>query len=45
VSAGFTSTSHFATWYKRIYGVRPSDMRGRAAPLPEVEEERSRKRA
>jgi transcriptional regulator GlxA family with amidase domain len=27
VSAGFTSTSHFSTWYKRIYGVRPSDMR------------------
>jgi transcriptional regulator GlxA family with amidase domain len=45
VSAGFTSTSHFATWYKRIYGVRPSDMRGRAASLPEVNEERGRKRA
>jgi transcriptional regulator GlxA family with amidase domain len=27
VSAGFTSTSHFSTWYKRIHGVRPSDMR------------------
>jgi len=34
ISAGFTSTSHFATWYKRIFGVRPSDMRGRAAPRP-----------
>jgi transcriptional regulator GlxA family with amidase domain len=35
VSAGFTSTSHFSTWYKRIHGVRPSDMRhepGVAAP-------------
>ena len=27
VRAGFTSTSHFSGWYKRIYGVRPSDMR------------------
>jgi transcriptional regulator GlxA family with amidase domain len=30
VSAGFTSTSHFGTWYKRVYGARPSDMRGRS---------------
>jgi transcriptional regulator GlxA family with amidase domain len=46
VSAGFTSTSHFATWYKRIYGVRPSDMRARAAPSAhQVVEERGRKRA
>jgi transcriptional regulator GlxA family with amidase domain len=33
VSVGFTSTSHFATWYKRIHGTRPSDMRGRARTL------------
>ena len=45
VSAGFTSTSHFATWYKRIYGVRPSDMRGRSALPATSLEERSRKRA
>jgi transcriptional regulator GlxA family with amidase domain len=29
VSCGFTSTSHFATWYRRVYGTRPSDVRGR----------------
>jgi transcriptional regulator GlxA family with amidase domain len=34
VSAGFTSTSHFATWYKRIYGARPSEMRGASAREP-----------
>ena len=27
VSAGFSSTSHFSTWYRRVYGVRPSEMR------------------
>jgi len=32
VRAGFTSTSHFSGWYKRIYGVRPSEMRAGAAP-------------
>ena len=31
VQAGFSSTSQFAAWYKRIYGARPSEMRG-AAP-------------
>jgi transcriptional regulator GlxA family with amidase domain len=30
VQAGFSSTSHFAAWYKRIYGARPSDMRSTA---------------
>ena len=30
VQAGFSSTSHFAVWYKRIYGARPSEMRGGA---------------
>jgi transcriptional regulator GlxA family with amidase domain len=28
ILCGFTSTSHFATCYKRVYGTRPSDMRG-----------------
>jgi len=36
VSAGFTSSSHFATWYKRIYGVRPSDMRAAPGPRPRL---------
>ena len=45
VSAGFTSTSHFATWYKRIYGVRPSDMRGRSPVPSHAVEEGSRKQA
>ena len=45
VSAGFTSTSHFATWYKRIYGVRPSDMRTGQVPAAGLAEERGRKRA
>jgi len=31
VQAGFSSTSHFAAWYRRIYGTRPSDMRGGGA--------------
>ncbi len=30
VSVGFTSTSHFAGWYRRIYGVRPSEVRTRS---------------
>lgn len=28
VQAGFSSTSHFTAWYKRIYGARPSQLRG-----------------
>ena len=32
ISAGFASTSHFATWYQRVFGVRPSEMRGRPDP-------------
>jgi transcriptional regulator GlxA family with amidase domain len=28
VQAGFTSTSHFAAWYKRVFGMRPSEARG-----------------
>jgi transcriptional regulator GlxA family with amidase domain len=31
VSAGFASTSHFAGWYRRSFGIRPSEVRGRAA--------------
>lgn len=27
VQAGFSSISHFATWYRRIFGTRPSDVR------------------
>lgn len=30
VQAGFSSTSHFTAWYKRIYGAKPSDMRSRS---------------
>lgn len=29
IAAGFTSTSHFAQWFKRLQGVRPSQLRGR----------------
>jgi transcriptional regulator GlxA family with amidase domain len=32
VASGFTSTSHFATWYRRVFGTAPSDVRRRAAP-------------
>ncbi len=32
VACGFTATSHFATWYKRIYGLRPSDVRTTGSP-------------
>jgi transcriptional regulator GlxA family with amidase domain len=45
VSSGFTSTSHFATWYKRIYGVRPSDMRGRSPAPAHAADGGSRKQA
>jgi transcriptional regulator GlxA family with amidase domain len=31
ILAGFTSTSHFAAWYRRVFGIRPSDAR---APHP-----------
>jgi transcriptional regulator GlxA family with amidase domain len=31
VATGFTSTSHFAHWFKRLQGVRPSQVRGRVA--------------
>ncbi|MGX1788159.1 GlxA family transcriptional regulator [Bosea sp. NPDC055332] len=29
IAAGFTSTSHFAHWFKKLQGVRPSQLRGR----------------
>lgn len=29
VQVGFTSTSHLASWYSRVYGMRPSDARTR----------------
>ena len=29
VSSGFASTSHFANWYRRFFGQRPSDVRER----------------
>ena len=29
IATGFTSTSHFAHWFKRLQGVRPSQLRGR----------------
>ena len=46
VQAGFSSTSHFAAWYKRIYGARPSEMRGGAAERGEFAlADRSRNRA
>jgi transcriptional regulator GlxA family with amidase domain len=32
VAAGFTSTSHFSHWFRRLIGVRPTEMRGRAPP-------------
>jgi transcriptional regulator GlxA family with amidase domain len=32
VSSGFASTSHFATWYRRIFGTNPSDVRGHDRP-------------
>lgn len=28
VLSGFASTSHFASWFKRVLGVRPSEIRG-----------------
>ena len=38
IAAGFTSTSHFASWYKRLCGIRPSDARkapmGARGPAP-----------
>jgi len=29
VASGFTSTSQFAAWYRRIFGTNPSEVRGR----------------
>jgi transcriptional regulator GlxA family with amidase domain len=35
IATGFTSTSHFAHWFKRLQGVRPSQLRGRGGPEAE----------
>jgi transcriptional regulator GlxA family with amidase domain len=43
VQAGFSSTSHFAAWYKRIYGARPSEMRGGAADRRRISASRHRR--
>jgi transcriptional regulator GlxA family with amidase domain len=32
VAAGFASTSHFASWYKRVFGMKPSEVRGPKQP-------------
>ncbi len=46
VRAGFSSTSHFSSWYKRIYGVRPSEMRtNRRMPMRMSSGGRGRKQA
>ena len=31
VASGFTSTSHLSHWFKRLQGVRPTELRGRKA--------------
>jgi transcriptional regulator GlxA family with amidase domain len=36
VAAGFTSTSHFAAWFKRVLGVRPSALRNRPWASPSL---------
>lgn len=36
IAAGFTSTSHFSQWFKRLQGVRPSQLRGRPPPTAGV---------
>ncbi len=33
VATGFSSTSHFSHWFKRIYGLRPSALRAQEASL------------
>ena len=34
VRAGFSSASHLATWYRRIFGTRPSEARANSAARP-----------
>ncbi len=47
VLSGFASTSHFASWFKRVLGVRPSEIRGGRRPggltVPQQEADRSRR--
>ncbi len=35
IATGFKSSSHLSTWYRRLYGVRPSDIRDRSVAGPE----------
>ena len=30
VASGFTSTSHFSSWFRRFHGMRPSELREQA---------------
>ena len=41
VAAGFASTSHFASWYKRVFGMKPSEVRGRKPTAGETLAERA----
>jgi AraC-like DNA-binding protein len=34
VASGFTSTSHFAQWSRRLHGMRPSELRERSRKGP-----------
>ena len=34
VATGFTSSSHFSQWFRRLHGVRPSELRSRAQQPP-----------
>jgi transcriptional regulator GlxA family with amidase domain len=47
VLSGFASTSHFASWFKRVLGVRPSEIRGGRRPggltVAQQEADRSRR--
>ncbi len=42
IATGFTSTSHFAHWFKRLQGVRPSQLRGRVSDEGALEQASSR---
>jgi transcriptional regulator GlxA family with amidase domain len=46
VLSGFASTSHFASWFKRVLGMRPSEIRGGRRPggLAAAEQEADRSR-
>ena len=38
VSTGFTSTSHFSHWFRRLGGMRPSQLRNRRGRAAEIED-------